>query len=101
MKHCKFSGHLLIVGIALCLARAPDAMAALVDVDSPLGSADADSCTLVNAFAAASSEQPVGTCPAGDGDDVIELPQNSSIALTGASIDYGGSLLTAVTHVGG
>lgn len=72
------------------------ATAALIQVNSTLGSTDISSCTLANAFAAASQKVSVGTCTVGDGDDVIELPSNSTITLTGTSGDYGGSLLSAV-----
>lgn len=85
---------LLIVSIGVFYG--PGAVAALIQVDSSLGAYDPNSCTLVNAFGAASDGQPIGTCPAGDGDDVIELPQNTTVTLTGASIDYGGSLLPSV-----
>lgn len=87
-----------LIGLAALLAGpfAIPARATLIVVDSSLGTSDMGSCTLTNAFVAASSGLPSGTCPAGDGNDVIELAADSAISLTGYSMPYGDSVLRPV-----
>jgi hypothetical protein len=94
----EYTKSLIRVAVVLALSRIPLATAAFIQVDSTLGSSDLNSCTLVDAFYASSHQAPFGTCAGGDGNDVIELPPNSTIVLTSASGDYGDSILAPVQH---
>ena len=91
------AGIALVLGGLFALTQPSIGNATSIQVDSTLGTADANSCTLTNAFGAASAKAAAGTCPAGDGNDVIQLPAGASITLLGHSPNYGGSLLPTVT----
>ncbi|MCO6455179.1 MAG: hypothetical protein J5I93_07755, partial [Pirellulaceae bacterium] len=52
-----------------------------IAVTSTAGRSEGPDCTLVDAVEAASSDQPVGGCPAGSGGGVVQLPAGSTIGL--------------------
>ncbi|MCB0857388.1 MAG: hypothetical protein KDB57_04605 [Solirubrobacterales bacterium] len=49
--------------------------ATVITVDSTVDGFGGTNCSLRNAFISADDDNPVGTCPRGDGDDVIRVPQ--------------------------
>jgi predicted outer membrane repeat protein len=87
---------LVVSSAAFAFGHAPLSVGAVIHVDSTLGTFDLNSCTLVDAFGAASAHSAVGTCAAGEGNDIIELPQDAIITLLGTSLPAS-ALLPAVT----
>jgi hypothetical protein len=68
--------------IALAWLSIGPARATLITVDSTFGGYDANSCTMLDAFYAATRREATGTCPAGTGADQIILPAAATITLT-------------------
>ncbi|GAA0707171.1 choice-of-anchor Q domain-containing protein [Dokdonella soli] len=70
---------LILAGHAACTC------AAVITVTSSSGgSNDGSGCTLRDAITAANTDAPAGTCSPGNGADVVVLPANVTITLTGA-----------------
>lgn len=63
------------------------------------GSGDANSCTIQGAFWSAAQRTATGGCPAGDGNDVILLPQDATFTLIAQDSNYDGGLLTTINSV--
>ena len=87
---------LLVAGLVIVTS----ANATTISVDSTDGGAgDSGSCTIESAFWSAAQRTATGSCPAGDGNDVILLPPDATFQLTAQDANPDGGLLTTVNSV--
>jgi len=68
-----------------------DVAASPIVVTSTSGGTGGPDCTLRDAITAANTDVASGSCPAGDGDDVIQLPNKATIRLTGVDNSSSGN----------
>ena len=63
-----------VVAVLSGLALVPSAGATVITVDTTVDGFGGTNCSLRNAFISADDDNPAGTCPRGDGDDVVLVP---------------------------